>query len=57
MTDNTRTPYEQIGGEEGVRRLVGRFYELMDKLSDAQPIRAMHEKSLQGSREKLFLIL
>jgi len=57
MTDNTRTPYEQIGGEEGVRRLVGRFYELMDKLSDAQPIRAMHAKSLRGSREKLFLFL
>ena len=57
MIENTRTPYEQVGGEEGVHRLVDRFYDLMDKLPDAQPIRAMHAKSLRGSREKLFLFL
>jgi hemoglobin len=57
MIDNTRTPYEQIGGEEGVRRLVDRFYDLMDNLPEAQPIRGMHAKSLRSSREKLFLFL
>jgi len=57
MIDNTRTPYEQIGGEEGVRRLVDRFYDLMDSLPEVESIRGMHAKSLRRSREKLFLFL
>lgn len=57
MIDNTRTPYEQIGGEDGVRRLVDAFYEAMDALPEARPIRRLHAKSLRGSREKLFLFL
>jgi hemoglobin len=51
------TPYEQLGGETGVRELVNRFYDYMDELSEAQQIRALHPKSLRGSREKLFLFL
>jgi hemoglobin len=57
MSDNTRTPYALIGGEAGVRALVDRFYDLMDQLPEAAAIRAMHAKSLRGSREKLFLFL
>jgi len=26
----TQTPYELVGGDAGVRRLVDRFYDLMD---------------------------
>ena len=51
------TPYEQLGGEPGVRRLVDRFYDLMDSLPEAAGIRAMHARNLKGSREKLFLFL
>lgn len=51
------THYELIGGEEGVRRLVERFYDLMDSQEDFAGIRAMHAASLKGSREKLFLFL
>lgn len=51
------TPYETLGGEAGVRRLVDRFYDHMDQDSDAAHIRGMHAKSLRGSREKLFLFL
>lgn len=51
------TAYEQLGGEAGVRELVERFYDLMDELQEARTIRALHAKSLKGSREKLFLFL
>ena len=29
------TPYERLGGDAAVRRLVDRFYELMDPLPEA----------------------
>ncbi|MFM1891735.1 MAG: hemoglobin [Pseudomonadota bacterium] len=51
------TPYEALGGESGVRQLVDRFYDYMDSLPEAAKIRALHAKSLRGSREKLFLFL
>jgi hemoglobin len=49
------TPYELIGGESAVRRLVDRFYDIMDSAPEAATIRALHAKSLKASREKLFL--
>ncbi len=48
------TPYDRIGGEQGVRRLTRRFYELMDTLPEAAACRAIHPPSLSGSEEKLF---
>ena len=51
------THYERIGGEEGVRRLVERFYDLMDAQPDFGDIRDMHASSLKAPREKLFLFL
>ena len=51
------TLYEQIGGEAGVRKLVDRFYDLMDTDPQAAGIRALHPAELTGSREKLFLFL
>jgi hemoglobin len=52
-----QTHYERIGGKEGVRRLVDRFYDLMDSKTEVAGIRKMHAKSLEGSREKLFMFL
>jgi len=52
-----QTHYERIGGEEGVRKLVSRFYDLMEQQQDFQGIRELHAKSLKGSREKLFMFL
>lgn len=49
--------FELVGGEEGVRTLVDRFYDVMDEAEEAKGIRAMHAKSLKVSREKLFLFL
>ncbi|TCZ66131.1 group II truncated hemoglobin [Roseicella aquatilis] len=55
MTDETApTPYDRIGGEAGVTRLVRRFYELMDSLPEAAACRAVHPPSLAGSERKLF---
>ncbi len=51
------TPYELIGGEEAVRKLVDRFYELMDEKQEVTDVRKMHAKSLRVSREKLYLFL
>ncbi len=55
MTDNPH--YERIGGEETIRALVERFYELMDTLPEAAEIRRMHARELRASRDKLFMFL
>lgn len=52
-----QSPYEQLGGEAGVRELVERFYNYMDTLPEAQPIRDLHPQDLQGSIDKLYLFL
>lgn len=52
-----QTHYERIGGEEVVRRLVDRFYDLMDSKAEVAGIRDLHAKNLKASREKLFLFL
>ena len=54
---NAATPFELLGGEDAVRALVDRFYDLMDAEPAAAAIRAMHPKDLRMSREKLFLFL
>ena len=51
------TPYDLLGGEDGIRRLVDRFYDLMDTAPEAATIRALHATSLKASREKLRLFM
>jgi hemoglobin len=51
------TPYELIGGDVGVRKLVDRFYDLVDTAPEAVTIRALHARSLKVAREKLYLYL
>jgi hemoglobin len=57
MTGTSTTHYERIGGAAGIRRLVDRFYDIMDTAPEAATIRALHAASLKASREKLFLYL
>ena len=52
-----KTPYELLGGEVAVQKLVDRFYDLMDEKKEVDILRKMHAKSLRVSREKLFLFL
>ena len=56
-TPPSPTPYEQLGGDAGVRKLVDRFYDLMDALPEAKTIRALHPATLDDSREKLYEFL
>ncbi|MCB1874943.1 MAG: group II truncated hemoglobin [Chromatiales bacterium] len=51
------TPYERLGGEQALRALVDRFYDLMDELPEAWEIRKLHAEDLSGAREKLYLFL
>ena len=57
MTSPTVSHYELLGGEAGIRRLVDRFYDIMDTAPEAAEVRALHATSLKASREKLFLFL
>jgi hemoglobin len=49
--------YELMGGETAVRRLVDRFYDLMDEDPDYYGIRKLHPQDLASSRQKLFMFL
>lgn len=49
--------YDKMGGAEGVRKLVDRFYDLMDERDDVKVLRDLHAKSLKASRDKLYLFL
>ena len=51
------SPYERLGGESAVRKLVDRFYDLMDSLPEARLIRDLHPEDLTSSRDKLFKFL
>ena len=52
-----KTPYDMIGGEATVRRIVERFYDIMDSAPEAAQIRAMHAADLSPMRERLFEFL
>ena len=52
-----QTHYDALGGEDGIRHIVDRFYDLMDSAPEAVHVRALHAASLKVSREKLRLFL
>jgi hemoglobin len=54
MSEETITLYEAIGGETAIRKLVRRFYDLMDTLPEARHVRAVHPPSLANAEQKLF---
>src|ERR671921_817682 len=57
MSANPATHYELMGGDAAVRRLVDRFYDLMDTAPEAATIRKLHARELKASREKLYMFL
>ena len=57
LVSNMQTHYERLGGETVVRRLVDRFYDLMDTEPECYGIRKLHPQDLSGSRQKLFMFL
>lgn len=50
-------PYELLGGETGIRRLSEAFYDAMDRLPEANTIRAMHGDNLESIKQRLFEFL
>jgi hemoglobin len=52
-----QSQYMKLGGEAGIRQLVRYFYQAMDTLSSAKPIRKMHAADLSEAEEKLYLFL
>jgi len=57
ISPSSLTHYQRIGGEEKVRALVRRFYQLMDELPETYGIRKLHAEDLQGATDKLFKFL
>ena len=58
MNDGERiVPYQLIGGAPVVKRIVERFYDLMEEDPAAAGIRAMHADDLGPMRERLFEFL
>jgi len=57
MSEATMTPYEMLGGEQVLKDIVHRFYEIMDTMPEAQGVRAMHPADLKTSEEKLFMFM
>ncbi|MBN8491176.1 MAG: group II truncated hemoglobin [Burkholderiales bacterium] len=51
------TVYQRLGGEAGVRRLVQRFYALMDAMPEARGVRDMHPQDMARSEDSLFKFL
>ncbi len=57
MSVGRESPYDALGGETGVRRLVDAFYDSMMTLPEAEHILKLHPEDLSVSREKLFMFL
>jgi hemoglobin len=51
------TAFELLGGADGVRRLVDRFYDVMETDPAARAVRALHPADLGESRRKLWMFL
>lgn len=51
------TPYEAIGGDETVKLLANRFYDIMESDPFAEPLYAMHPKPLDRIRHVFYLYL
>lgn len=49
--------FERLGGEAVIRKLVDKFYDLMDSVPEYYGIRKLHPQDLSGSRQKLFMFL
>lgn len=54
---DSASTYLQLGGEAGIRKLVDRFYELMETLPEARVVRRMHPPALAESADSLFKFL
>jgi hemoglobin len=54
VSDKTITLYEAIGGDDTVKALVQRFYQLMDILPEARACRDIHPVDMTQSEAKFY---
>lgn len=52
MNQTAMTAYQRIGGEDAIRKLVDRFYQLMDELPEAYSARKIHSQDLSEAGNK-----
>lgn len=52
-----KSPYELLGGDQGIKDLCKAFYQAMDDLAEVKVVRDMHGKDLSAIEEKLYLYL
>jgi hemoglobin len=50
MADPTQTPFQRIGGQPIVDRIIDAFYDRMESLPEAQIIRRLHPEDLGDTR-------
>jgi hemoglobin len=53
QTEQPRTPFDRIGGAPAVRRIVDRFYDLMEGNPAYSQLRAIHAPDLAPMRDSL----
>lgn len=53
----TRTPYQLLGGEEAVKRLANRFYDIMETDPAVAELLAIHPQPMDRIRQKFFEFL
>lgn len=49
--------YIELGGEDIVKQISKKFYQIMDTWPEAKVVRDMHPADLKSSEEKLFMFL
>jgi hemoglobin len=54
MIESNNTPYDLLGGAEGLRTLVNQFYVNMAECEEAESIRQMHQADTTVVAEKLY---
>ncbi len=57
LAPKPKTPFEKIGGEQGLKRLVDEFYRVMDTAPEAKRCRDLHRESLAEANHKLYMFL
>lgn len=57
QTNEPASQYKQLGGEQGVRAMAERFYDIMESDPRARDLLALHPQPLDTIRQKFFEFL
>lgn len=49
-----QTPFQLLGGEQGIRALANAFYDAMDEMAETSDIRGMHAENMDEIKHKLY---